>query len=298
VTSIEDYGYKPSFRVVTHKNWLADQFVPMGAVQDHGFDIDPATAQDTLWWAPGAWVASAFKAGVRLPLLSAGPYWLDRLPLEYKGREVGTGWVSDWPGFFERNPELVAKHPEIFVKLPEAKLDSFPARLHSTKHLRENLAQYHLPDDALVQIQEPVEFITEGRFWVAHGHVQAESLYRHRDWIWGSEQDPPFHLLVEMKLTKMRRFLIIMLDDTRVTIPPGVVIDIGITADGSPKVIEANAAWSSGPYDGNPWGIYKAIRASHDPGHLYPQWVWNPHQVFDKVQPLKTPTSQNPVERI
>lgn len=35
------------FRVVTHKRWLAELFQPMGAVIDHGFDIDPATALDT-----------------------------------------------------------------------------------------------------------------------------------------------------------------------------------------------------------------------------------------------------------
>lgn len=51
------------FRIVTHRNWLAEAFKPFGAVQDFGFDIDPTTAGETLWWAPGAWVASAHKTG-------------------------------------------------------------------------------------------------------------------------------------------------------------------------------------------------------------------------------------------
>lgn len=270
-------------RIVTHKNWLAESFP--GAVQDFGFDIDPATAAETLWWAPGAWVASARKAGVTMPLLSCGPYWLDNVNIDFTGREVSTMWLCDVAPFFEREMQLCRKHPEVFVKLPEAKLDSFPARLHGTQRMRDNLAQYHLPDNTLVQIQEAVKFRTEGRFFIAHGAVVASSTYRHDDWVWGSE-NPPIGPLVCNKMLKMERFVNEFLSSGH-KCPPGFVLDVGILEGGSPKIVEANAAWSSGPYDCDPAGVVQAIAAAHDFEGQYPQWAWQHNPVFDKVGPLK-----------
>ncbi|WP_202906603.1 ATP-grasp domain-containing protein [Mycobacteroides abscessus] len=263
-------------RIVTHKTWLADLFRPLGAVQDYGFDIDPKTALDTYWWAPGAWVASAYKAGVELPLLSCGPRWLDDLPMEYKGREVSTGWLGDWGPFFERETLMCERYPEVFVKLPEAKVDSFPARTHGTKYMRSNLAQYNLPDSTLVQIQGVMDFVTEARFFIAHGQITASSIYRHREWIWGGD-NPPLPPLIGNKMRKMERFANLVLNDPAVTYPPGFVLDIGITDAGNPKVIEANAAWSSGPYDADPRGVLEAIKASHDFSGEHAEWLWRNH---------------------
>lgn len=264
------------FRVVTHKNWLAEQFSGLGAVQDFGFDIDPTAASETVWWAPGAWVASALKAGVRLPLTSCGPHWLQNLPQSYTGRKVRTqplNHVTPWDV------------DEVFVKLPEAKTDNFPARVHSAKYLRETLKQYHLPPETLIQLQDVVEFVTEARFFIAHDTITACSLYRHRDWIWGSDAAfPPLERLVTRKL---ERFVNIVLTDPHVMRPPGFVLDVGILEGGSPKVVEANAAWSSGPYDCDPAGVLKAITAAHDFDGAYPQWAWQPNPVFDKAGPLR-----------
>ncbi|WP_349318975.1 ATP-grasp domain-containing protein [Mycolicibacterium canariasense] len=272
------------FRVVTHKNWLAEQFKPWGAIQDFGFDIDPDTAAETIWWAPGAWVASAAAAGVRLPLMSCGPYWLDQLPEKYRGREVQTWWAGDIPGFWEHNPELVEKHPELFFKLPEAKLDSFPATLHGTKHIRSNLAQYHLPVDALVQMQDPVVFVSEWRFWIAHGQVTTGSWYRVDDSIWGSDE----WAYADNRDSTYRRAESVAAEvAAEVPAPPGYVIDIGLTVDGRWLVVEANAAWSSGPYDGDPEGIFKSITAAHDFDGQHPKWAWRPNAVLHKAGPLK-----------
>lgn len=117
------------FIVVTHKNWLAEQFAPMGAKQSHGFDIDPDTALDAIWWAPGAWVAAACRAGVQLPLMSNGPYWLDELPPEYRRRYVFTGSMGYIRQLWDEDPDG-GFDGRYFVKLPEAKFDGFPARLH------------------------------------------------------------------------------------------------------------------------------------------------------------------------
>jgi len=277
-----------TFRIVTHKNWLAEQFAPLGATQDFGFDIDPATARDTIWWAPGAWVASALKSGVRLPLMSCGPYWLDELPMRYRGRYVFTGTVEYLRQIWDEDPDG-GFDGKYFIKLPEAKLEHFSARIHDyNRHWATTIDQYHLPGDALIQIQEPVEFVIEARFWIVHGEVVAESLYRIDDKVWGEEGFGP----VQPKFTGMP----VMMDEMHrlaaavaeeISAPPGYVLDVGITTDVDPFVVEANAAWSSGPYDGDPAGVFKAIEASHDFDGRYPQWAWNPNPVLHKAGPLK-----------
>lgn len=265
------------FRIVTHRNWLAEQFASFGAMQDFGFDIDPSTAGETLWWAPGAWVASAAKTGVELPLMSCGPYWLCNVSHLWKGRRVAN---LTWPHI-----DSWSVTEDVFVKLPEAKVDYFPAQLHKGLHLGETLKQYHLPEGTLVQVQAPMNFRTEGRFFIAHGGVVASSLYRHEDWIWGAD-DPPIAPLERIKMRKMERFVNEFLSSSE-KYAPGFVLDIGITDSGSPKVIEANAAWSSSPYDCNPTGVVQAIEAAHDFNGQYPQWAWQPNPVFDTAGPLR-----------
>lgn len=272
------------FRVVTHKNWLADQFKPLGAVQDFGFDIDPHTALNTIWWAPGAWVASALKAGVHLPLMSCGPHWLDRLPLKYRGRKVNTTTLG---AAMSLDPSL-SDYTQLFIKLPEAKLDDFPARVHEyNRHWATTLAQYQLPPATLVQIQEFVEFHAEARFFIVHNRIVADSFYRIGDLIWG---DPGFDQLADMVVAF--HWLRVMADlaaEVAATIPapPGYVLDIGVTTDGDPLVVEANAAWSSGPYDCNPAGVVEAITAAHDFEGIHPEWAWRPNPALYKAGPLK-----------
>jgi len=269
------------FRVVTHRRWLAEQFP--NAIHDWGLDINPETAMDTIWWSPGAWVARAYAAGIQLPLTSCGPRWLSDCPKDYTGRWVDTGPLSDWI-----NPDalaFVSGDSDVFVKLPEAKLDNFPARVHVfNRHWATTLGQYHLPEDTLIQMQNVVKFIHEARYWVAHGEITASSMYRIGDTIWGdpgweSAQADCLWSREEMDVFASRVV-------HNVEQPPGWVLDIGMTEDG-PLVVEANAAWSSGPYDGDPQGIFKAIEASHDFDHQHPRWAWNPNPVFGKVHPLK-----------
>lgn len=269
-------GSRP-FRVVTRKNWLADLFKPFGAVQDFGFDIDPNTALETHWWAPGAWVASVSKAGVDLPLLSCGPYWLEHLPRRYTGRDIRTVAQADLPND--------SAHP-LFLKLPEAKIDSCPARIYDTGQLADTWRQFRFPDNTLVQQQSVMEFVTEARFFIAAGAITASSLYRHRDWLWGAEDTP--HLQSELRT--MDRFVRGVLDDPAVAYPPGFVLDVGIAQDGKVRVIEANAAWSSGPYDADPAGVYAAIKASHDHLDVHRKWRWHDHtdSIWANTAALKT----------
>lgn len=263
------------FEVVTHKRWIAELFGPLGARQNMGFDIDPETALDTIWWAPGAWVASAHRAGIQLPLLSCGPDWLTNVPMEYRGRRVQNKTIDEiFPG----------KTRPTFAKLPEVKHDGVPAQVYGECYLRDTLKQYNLPAETVWQLQEPVEFIHEARYWIAHREIVAASMYKINNVIWG---DPRWDEVQFDCLSSQEAMDILARKVVRdVGQPPGWVLDIGMTEDG-PLVIEANAAWSSGPYDGDPEGIFRAIVASHDFDQRFPQWAWRHSPVFDKVRPLK-----------
>lgn len=277
------------FRVVTHKNWLAEQFKPMGAVQDFGFDIDAQTAMSTIWWAPGAWVASAAKVGLKLPLMSNGPYWLDKLPVRYKKRGVVTMTAERCAALWDDHPPALIPRgrDRSFIKLPEAKVDNFPARVHYfNRHWATTIGQYHLPPQTLIQVQEPMEFEVEGRFWVIGSSVVAKSLYRIHDVVWGDERFNDAFGDVSGIARDLHAFAREVAEEVEAA--PAYVLDVGtIKGQDDPVVVEANAAWSSGPYDGDPEWIYRTIRASHDFEGKYPQWAWQPNPVFDKVGALR-----------
>ena len=163
----------------------------------------------------------------------------------------------------------------VFVKLPEAKREDFPAQVVDAEHLGEHLAQAPLALETLIQVQGVRGFHTEARFWVAHGSITAESLYRVGDRWWGDND-----FAADTETVAAQRCLRELRDLARrvvadVDCPSGFTIDVGRTVDGDDLVVEANAAWSSGLYDGDPEGIFAAIEAAHDFDGAHPQWAWS-----------------------
>ncbi len=157
-------------------------------------------------------------------------------------------------------------------------------QLHLGKHLDAALAQYHLPPGTRVQVQEPVEFVAEMRCWIVHGEVVTYSWYRIDDQIWGCEDWSPPRAYIP---STQRMLCFARVVARTVDAPPGFVLDVGLTADGRWLVVEANAAWSSGPYDGDPAAILAAITAAHDFDGGYPQWRWRPGVPLQKAGPLR-----------
>lgn len=265
------------FRVVTHRNWLAQHFAQFGAVQDFGFDIDPGTAEDTYWWAPGAWVACAWQSGIRLPLTLCGHRWMETLPIEYRQRIIVVRKLEDI------EDQLQAPDDEMWhVKLPEAKLNSFPATMFHRRHLATSLKQFHVPAGTLLQLSQPVNFIRECRFWMCHGIVVAHSWYLVDGILWDHEDFQDGSPGLMCKMANLAEEVA-----AKVDCPPGFTLDLGLTDDGRILVVEANAAWSSSPYTGEPGGIVDTIAASHDFDDEHLRWRWRPNPVFGIVQPLK-----------
>lgn len=265
------------FRVVTHRNWIAEHFADFGAVQDFGFDIDPETAEDTVWWAPGAWVARVWASGIRLPLTLCGPRWMENLGRHHSQRLIVVRRVDEVFDLLPSDREDKNWH----VKLTEAKLDSFPAAVFPRRYLATSLAQFHTPPETLLQLSEVVDFTRECRFWIAHGKITAHSWYLIDGWLWDAEDFPADTPVPEEMFAAAEA----VLADTQC--PPGFTLDMGYTSDGRILVVEANAAWSSSPYNGDPGGIVESIVASHDFTGAYRRWRWRPNPVYGVVQPIK-----------
>jgi hypothetical protein len=274
------------FRVVTHRTWLYEQLsrgVP--AVQDFGFDIDPATAPEGLWWAPGEWVARAHAAGVRLPLLSAGPQWLELLSCI--GREEYCGGRTVRAA---RAVNLCAPQRPFFAKLAEAKTDAMPARVYESKKdfFAARLAAC-VPWDAWINTSSLVDYVSEARFFIAHRKITAASVYLHRGKEWGDIS--PGDSEAAGARIKLYPFINELLRDQRVAMPPGLVIDAGVDSAGRCSVIEANASWSSNPYGCNTPGVVESIAAAHDFAGEYPEWAWQIDAVHANARPLRIATA-------
>lgn len=267
------------FRIVTHRNWLAETFAPFGAVQDFGFDIDPETCEQTMWWAPSAWAACVWQSGIRLPLTSCGHTWMTILPWEYVRRGIHVCTTDNITDLSHTEDDY-----QVHVKLTEAKLESFPARLHHRKRLKDTIAQYGLPANTWLQLSEPVNFTMECRFWIANGAITTGSWYLVDGVLWDHEdfKNGPPHVFDRMILLVTQ-----LLTDRRVKYPNGFVLDVGLTDEDQVLVVEANASWSSSPYTGRTGGIVESIAAAHDFDNQHSHWRWFPNPVYDRVQPIK-----------
>lgn len=286
---------KRELRLVTHKNWMVEEFKTQldgeervsDIVQDFGLDITREGATEKIWWAPGAFVHSASLADVQLPLTAPSAFWLDHLPIHLKQRYCLTiplsALRSVWFGSL--------RGQRIFVKLPLAKIDACPARVYSHDcDLPSTFSQFGFPDNTLITLQRELKFVAEARFFMAYGQATAFSLYRIKEFVWGSEKFEsvvPYytHLLPMMRETAEEAARSCNFEGAN-----GYVIDVGLCEESSrPVVIEANASWSSSPYSSYKEGVLTSILAAHDFEGIQRRnwWTYQANPVFSRDRPLK-----------
>ncbi len=272
----------PEFRVVTHRNWIAEHFRSVGGVQDFGFDIDKDAVTDTVWWAPGEWVSRAADSGVTIPVLSCGQKWMSSAAATpFRRRCVLVVPASEVSVAFT---QLGVKYAH--VKLPEIKTDDFPAESRTVRDVLLSVDSGIIRPSQLVQVSENVRFTDEARFFITHGEVTAWSYYRVGDYWWtddefdsekASAQDTNMIMSLAQRVAKSKGT------------PPGFVADIGVMKWGGQhhaELIEMNASWSSNPYDADAGGVLASITAAHDFERKYPRFRFNTEQ-YGKVPPLR-----------
>lgn len=275
--------------VVTHRNWIADEFKRFGGIQDFGFDVSEESAANDLWWASTYWVGQAKSAGVNIPLLSCGPRWLYTLPKKWTQRKVFVGAPVDVRAFV-----LEEKLPKIHVKLPELKLDNFPAAVMTVAELEHVLDNSPvISDGTLIQVSEVINLRSEARFFIAHGKVHALSWYRLAGKTFDSDdftESLESSMFADLVDKEMREMYALAVDvAANADAPPGYVLDVGVLNKHGrvPVVVEANAAWSSSPYGADIYGVMEAVEAAHDFEGVHQKWAFNPNQANLKYPPLK-----------
>jgi hypothetical protein len=116
----------------------------------------------------------------------------------------------------------------------------------------------YLPDTTPVLASEPVHWSVEYRCFILERQLIAICPYlrdgelcRAEDGSWPAP---------DAERAEATSFISTVLADSRVHIPPAVVIDVGIISEVGWAVIEANAVWASGMYGCNPTQVLPVLR--------------------------------------
>ena len=277
------------FLAVTHKPGVVSALAPFGAQADFGISVDPATAEQTLWWMSQDWAVQVLNAGIALPQLTApNPGWVAGLDRKWLNRKVGTLRKKDISGFFAKHPDYLTNHPQVVVSVPGEHTELlFPQVLPTEDLAQGRLGLFdRIPDDSLLQLDEMLACVVEIRFWIADGQVTASAPYRIGMIGWESS------LFMEMLLNVQGQELAQKAADAAtglaatVSAPPGYAIDVGVTIEGTVTVLRAWPAWAAEPLHAEPVGVFSAITAAHDFEHAAPQWRWSPNlAVYDRAVP-------------
>lgn len=251
--------------VVSSAAWLAKDFdapsvVPI--IPEIGFDLPRLDPKTTAWWCSGSYVARAAATGLVLPLMSAGPHWLNTVPYDWRQREVATLRLS----------EVSDRFTSGFIKPAEIKVNSLPAKVYvEAEAFLGDARAAGIPEESWLSFSEPMNYVREYRCFTAHGKVTAATPYLIDGVTWdGLEPDAD-----NKGRTEATAFVESLLSHLGPEgHPPGFVVDAGVDDQGNWSVIEANASWSSNPYHSDMAGVIESVFASHDVNGDYPQWAW------------------------
>ncbi|MCP4377038.1 MAG: ATP-grasp domain-containing protein [bacterium] len=186
--------------------------------------------------------AAAVGEQLGIALLEPSFDWLASVPKDYRLRDIEfmtfaqTGSLSD----------------ARFVKPAADK--TFPPKVYANAS---ELPQ-DIPPEAPVLVSEVVEWASEFRVFVLNNQPAAISPYgRHSQLAMADDGSWPFR---DSERQEAIAFLGRLLADPRVSIPPAVVVDIGVIAGRGWAVVEANAAWGSGVYGCCPDDVLPVVR--------------------------------------
>lgn len=222
------------WRAAGRKGWQVER-LSSWHIPEHLLGVPEPVLYVEVVFAPS--FAEAF--GVRLVEPPAD--WLTTLPEEYRRREVRLSTVKE-------ARQLSGK---MFVKPPNDK--SFPAKVYGAGELPE-----HLEDSAPVLVSEVVEWEKEFRCYVLDRKLKTFSVYLRA----GELQREKGFVSDDKEDAELAAFVDPMLDDPRVELPRGAVIDVGVVRGRGWAVVEQNAVWGAGIYGCDPAEVLDVLRHS------------------------------------
>lgn len=219
------------------------------------------------YWTAGGYAARLHRIGLARTFVAPGQNWLTEVSEadeDLTGRHVSTTPISELPG-----------RVKLFAKPAEAKIDSIPAGIYLASDLRKICKQNNVPEDTLFQWTRTILNLDhEHRFFVSDGKIRTSSVYlRH-----GITYFPG----IESSQTEAAQIAAEDLIDALLQLdllPPALTLDIGLDTDtGNWVIVEANPAWSSGPYGCDKSEVIRVIeRACNlDSAKDDSRWTWEP----------------------
>jgi len=176
-----------------------------------------------------------------LELVAPPADWLLTLPKTYVQREIEA----------VRYNELEKSSTPRFIKCADIKW------FYPTVYVDEVPSKHReMPEDELVLVQEPVEWLYEFRYFILDREIRTSCQYK----LMGVPSSDPGGGWVTQPWNERdaREFLdIFMLEN--VEIPEATVIDVGFIKDRGWAIVEANPAYGSGIYDCNPRQVLEVV---------------------------------------
>jgi len=223
--------------------WRACIAAKWEVVRVHGWRVPTLPARDVAVYGEPLFARHVAQT-LGLNLLEPPLDWLPKLPAHWRGREVRLTTLDEARKISER----------AFIKPADEKC--FDARVYSTG--KELPAPGLLPEDLPVLVQEVVEWTTEFRCFVLERRVLAVSVYwrdgklaKSEDNVWSAS---------EPELSNATQFCENVLRDSSISMPEGVVLDVGIIRHYGWAVVECNAAFSSGIYGCDQEQVLRVLR--------------------------------------
>ncbi len=204
-------------------------------------DADPVLYGEPLF-------AAVIAEPLRLALLESPFDWLTTVPREWLRREIRFMKLAD-----ARNENRA------FIKPAEDKC--FAARVYESGN--ELPGAEVLSEATPVLVSEPVKWLLEFRCFILDRQLATLSPYLREGELCQAEDGT--WTATEREIEQAREFIGRVLADDRVELPPAVVVDIGIIAEGGWAVVESNAAWGSGIYGCDPAKVLNVIRRACRP---------------------------------
>lgn len=219
------------------------------------------------YWMAGGYAARLQRAGLAPNLVAPGQYWLSEvseLDETLTRRKIFTTKITELPA-----------ETLLFAKPAEAKIESIPAGKYFTDHLLEICETEGVPADTLFQWTETLLNLNhEHRFFIADEQIRTGSPYLIDGVVYTSEMVSPYF---GAAYDAAESFLKILKNSA--LLPPALTLDVARDEDsGKWLIIEANPAWSSGPYGANPSRILEVLEraCAWNEGIDDAKWLWKP----------------------